>query len=315
MLVLLALILGGGGLAIHFLDQRGRQQAVAKRPGLSPEQQALIAEKQYLQSGWQEDAKQVLSEFLAAETVSGKAAFSLRGSELIGTMESFYGAGKIDDSDTPPSGFSAEPLPPDDQKRGIFMMRYEQPPQFEMRDFFRPLAPLEVQYGLQEPDLLLSSLAKAGNFASEPVKVHAFFKRGPDGLRLDWETFIQTKHRTFRTFTELPDPGRSEIFRLFVVEDVPEKGKEETGMKTYRMIDPAHKTDSVRVDVKVDSELGRSLSILNWRGVKDGRPKTRTATLELEWTRDEVPRLALKRFLCWEFLGIGGQGSGTPTGK
>jgi hypothetical protein len=315
MLGLLVLILGGGGLAIYLLERRGKDEVVAKRPTLSAEQQAKILEKRYLESGWQEDAKQVLAQFLAADTVSGKATHALRGSELIGTMEGFYGGMKIDDSDTPLSGFSAEALLPDDQQRGIFMMRYEQPPQFEMRDFFRPLAPLEVQYGLQEPDLLLSALAMAGNFASEPVKVHVFFKRGPDGLRLDWETFIQTKHRTFRAFTELPDPGRSEIFRLFVVEDVPEKGKEETGMKTYRMIDPAHKTDTVRVNVKVDSELGRALSILNWRGVKDGRPKTRTATLELEWTRDEVPRLALKRFLCWEFLGIGGQSNGTPGGK
>ena len=180
------------------------------------------------------------------------------------------------------------------------------------KDFFRPLAPLEVQHGLQEPDLLLSSLAKAGNFTSEPVKVHVFFKRTPDGLRLDWETFAQTKYRTFRNFSELPDPGKSGVFRLFVVEDVPEKGQVVRGMKTYRMVDPAHRTDSVRVQVAIDSELGRALSILNWRGIRNARQKTKTATLELEWTQDASPQLAIKRFICWEFLGIGGQAV-TPT--
>jgi hypothetical protein len=282
---------------------------------MNAEAQALQREKHYLQTGWQDDARQVLASFLAADTAAGKSAFSINGSELLTRMDEFYGAGRIDDSDTPISGFSAEQLPPDDLKRGIFTMRYDQPPQFEMRDFFRPIAPIEVEHGLQEPDLLLSSMANVGNFTSEPVKVQVFFKRTPDGLRVDWETFAQTKYRTFRSFTELPNPGRKEIFRLFVVEDVPEMGKTVRGMKTYRMADPAHKTDSVRIEVPIDSELGRSLSILNWRGVKNARPKTKTATLELEWTRDPSPQLSISRFLCWEFLGIGGQAVTPNSGK
>ena len=280
MLVLLFLILTAGGTWIYFLDNKGRGGGAA-RPTMNAEAQALQREKHYLQTGWQDDARQVLASFLAADTAAGKSAFSINGSELLTRMDEFYGAGRIDDSDTPISGFSAEQLPPDDLKRGIFTMRYDQPPQFEMRDFFRPIAPIEVEHGLQEPDLLLSSMANVGNFTSEPVKVQVFFKRTPDGLRVDWETFAQTKYRTFRSFTELPNPGRKEIFQLFVVEDVPEMGKTVRGMKTYRMADPAHKTDSVRIEVPIDSELGRSLSILNWRGVKNARPKTKTATLEL----------------------------------
>jgi len=314
LMLVLVLILAGGGTWIYLGSQLGRGKSSA-RPTINAAAMAQIREKKYLESGWQDEALELLSRFLDADSAAGKAACSLRGSELLTAMDLFYGGGRIDDSDTALSGFSAEPLPPDDQRRGIFMMRYDQPPQFEMRDFFRPLAPLEVQYGLQEPDLLLGSLARAGNFTSEPVKVHVFFKRTPDGLRLDWETFIQTKHRTFREFTELPDPGRSGMFRLFVVEDVPEKGREQRGMRTYRMVDPAHKSDSVRVDVPVDSELGRSLSILNWRGVKDARPTARTATLELEWTDEASPQLTIKRFICWEFLGIGGQAITPQVGK
>jgi hypothetical protein len=308
MLGLLALILAGGGAVVYLSGKMGRD---TKTPAAAnPDVQAKIRESQYTQNGWQAEAKQVLTEFLAAESPSGKAAFSIRGSELLPQMNDFYGSGRIDDSDTPIAGFAAANLPPEDHKRGIFRMVYDQPPQFEMREFFRPLAPIEVQFGLQEPDLLLSSLAKASNFSSEPVKVDVFFKRGPDGLKIDWETYAQTKYRTFRSFTELPDPGKSGIFRLFVVEDVPEQGRASQGSKTYRMVDPAHKTDSVRVEVAVDSELGRSLSILNWRGVKDARPVTKTATLELGWTNEASPRLILKRFICWEFLGIGGQAVG-----
>ena len=316
LLVLFALMLGGGA-AVFYLSGRlggGGTKAAPVDPGV----QAKIRESEYSQTGWQEEARQVLSSFLAADTPAGKAAFSIRGSELLPQMTAFYGEGAIDDSDTPVSGFSVETLPAEDHKRGIFRMVYDQPPQFEMREFFRPLAPLEVQFGVREPDLLLSSLAKASNFSSEPVKVEVFFKRQPDGLKVDWETFVQTKHRTFRTFTELPDPGRSGIFRLFAVEDVPEKGRASQGTKTYRLVDPAHKTDSVRVEVPVDSELGRSLSILNWRGVEGARPVTKTVTLELEWTREASPRLAIKRFICWEFLGIGGQavdGSAASGGK
>jgi hypothetical protein len=49
--------------------------------------------------------------------------------------------------------------------------------------------------------------------------------------------------------------------------------------------------------------------------VKNARPKTKTATLELEWTRDPSPQLSISRFLCWEFLGIGGQAVTPNSGK
>jgi len=308
LVLLLLIILAGGGAVFYITNKMGREGE--KPSAVDPSVQAKIRQSQYSQSGWQDEAKQVLSSFLAADSSAGKAAFSIRGSELLPQMNDFYGNSPIDDSDTLLAGFATANLPAEDHKRGIFRMVYDQPPQFEMREFFRPLAPIEVQFGLQEPDLLLSSLAKASNFSSEPVKVEVFFKREPDGLKVDWETFVQTKYRTFRSFTELPDPGRSGIFRLFVMEDVPEKGRASQGSKTYRLADPAHKNDSVRVEVPVDSELGRSLSILNWRGVKDARPVTKTVTLELEWTKEASPRLVVKRFICWEFLGIGGQAVG-----
>ncbi len=299
MVVTLLLILAAGGAWIFLSDRLGR--------GTNPAPVPVVTENRIRAAGWQEEAREVLQHFLSAQTSSGKAAWSLRSAELLPEMEAFYGGAKIDDSDTPAAAFSAVELSPEDSARGIYMMLYDLPPQFELREFFRPLAPLEVQYGLEQADLLLASMAQVSNFESEPLKVHAFFKRTPDGLRLDWETFVQTKYRTFRNFIEIPEAGRSRVFRVFILEDVPERGRAPAGTRTYRVVDPAHTGDVVRVSVPVDSELGRALSILNWRGIKDARPKTRTATVELEWSREETPRISLKRFICWEFLGIGGQ--------
>ena len=303
MLFLLLVIVGGGILALQLIEKIGESGASKSDNQPRP----VAPSRSSGPDAWQEEAKQVLSEFLAADTPAGKAAFSIRGSELLPRMIAFYGRGPVDDSDTPISGFAAENLPPEDHKRGIYRMAFDRPPQFELKEFFGPLAPLEVQMKVEEPDILLSSLARADNFTSEPVKVDVFFKRTLDGLKIDWETFVQTKYRTFRTFTELADPGQSGVFRVFVMEDVPEKGRATLGHKTYKIVDPAYRMDSVRVEVPVDSELGRALSKVNWLGIKGARPVTKTATLELEWTTEASPRLAIKRFLCWEFLGIGGE--------
>src|SRR5690606_13041908 len=159
---------------------------------------------------------------------------------------------------------------------------------------------------VEDADLLLSTIAKAANFAMEPVRVHAFFKRTPEGLKLDWETFVQTKYGTFQHFVELPEPVHTGVFRDFIVVDVPESGCSQRGVRTYRIADPAHTSDSTRVNVRVDSEIGRALSIINWRGPESKSPQVRNATLELTWSNDETPVLEISRFICWEFLGLGG---------
>ncbi len=196
------------------------------------------------------------------------------------------------------------------------MMIYDQPPQFEMKEFFRSLASLEVQYGVNEADLLLSTLARVGNFAMDPLRVRTFFKRTSDGLKLDWEIFAQTKYRTLQNFVELPEVGQVGVFRVFIVEDVPDKGRAVAGTRTYRVSDPANTSDTARVNVKVDSETGRALSIINWRGTKENRPITRTATVKLKWGGEQTaPELEISRFLCWEFLGLGGRETPSPAPK
>ena len=306
MLVLLALILLGGGVVWFASKELGRNielptlKIVAKDPAMT--------EANYIRIGWQKDAYQLLRSYLGATDAKDKIPLILNGSGLATKMENFYRDGGISDADTPADAFSIFELSEDDRKRGLFMMIYDQPPQFDMKEFFRPLASLEVQYGLDEADLLLSTLSRAGNFALEPLRVQAFFKRTSGGLKLDWEIYAQTKYRTLRDFVELPEAGRTGVFRVLVVEDVPEKGRAVEGTRTYRVVDPANTGDSARLNVKVDSDVGRALSSINWRGIKEGRPLTRTATVELKWSGSATAsELEISRFVCWEFLGLGGE--------
>jgi hypothetical protein len=267
-----------------------------------------IRETNYIRIGWQKEAAEVLRGFLAARNWNDKLPYILNSHELAGRMRDFYGDANIDDSDTPFEWFTSYELSEEERKRGLFMMTYDQPPQIDMREFFRPLASLEVQHGIEEPDLIYSTFAHASNFDMEPLRVYAFFKRTPEGLKLDWEIFSQTKYRTLRNFIELPIPGNTGIFRVFIMEDVPEKTRDETGYRTYLIEDPAHKSDRARIRVKVDSDIGRTLSVINWRGSENKQPIMRTATVELTWTGgDASTELAIHRFICWEFLGLGGE--------
>ncbi len=85
-------------------------------------------------------------------------------------------------------------------------MRYERPAQFNIREFFRPVAPLEVQYRVEDPGLLLSSFAMLDHFAMEPVRVMAFYKQEGDDLRLDWDVYAQTLEAIKQVFSELAVP-------------------------------------------------------------------------------------------------------------
>lgn len=307
----LGVILGGAVLVVLFVITLvlSWRQGDEKKPEAT--NQAKTGEERleanFIRSGWKRDAYHVLGEFIKATSVEGKLPYVLHADELQDTMKRFYGEGQIQDFDTPAEAFSVYDLPEDDRKNGMFMLVFDQPPQLDMRNFFRPIASLEVQYGLTEADLLLSSMAQVANFALEPLRVHAFFKKTGKDLKLDWEVFAQTKYRTLRRFLEAPEAGHSSLFRLFIAEDVPERGLVTSNTKTYRIADPANMDDAARIMVAVDSDVGRALAPLNWIGVSGGQQITRTATVELEWrSENNEVYLAIKRFVCWQFLGLGG---------
>jgi hypothetical protein len=306
MLVLLLLVLAIGAGIFYAASEMGRNippPSTVRKSGPTP-----VNEDHYLRIGWQKEAYEVLRGYLAGTSATEKLPFILNADALAPKIGDFYGGVEINDSDTPVDSFSPYDLSLEDRKRGLFLMIYDRPVQFDIKEFFRPLASAEVQAGIDEAGLLLSSVARVGNFTMEPLRTHAYFKRTPQGLKLDWEVFAQTKYRTLQSFVELPEASLSAVFRVFIVEDVPNKRLLEPGYRTYRVIDTAHPTDSARINVKVDSEIGHALSVINWREIKDARPITRTATVELKWGGEESsPQLEISRFVCWEFIGLGGQ--------
>ncbi|MFT3990513.1 MAG: hypothetical protein QM680_03795 [Luteolibacter sp.] len=309
LLLLLSLLAAG----YYLVAKEMKKQPSPQIPIPANPQKSSSSEAHYLRVGWQKEARETLEKFLSGTTVEEKLPYVINGPEQKDKMESFYGGVEINDSDTPASTYSFTELSDEDKKRGIFMMVYDLPPQFDMKEFFRPLAPIEVQYGMDEADILLMTVAQVKNFATEPLHIQVFFKRYPEGLKLDWETFVQTKYRTFQNFITLPEIGLKSTFRVLISEDVPDPGHAEASYRTYRLIDSANKSDFQRVNVPVDSEVGRALSPLNWRGIANAQPSMRTATVELQWTGDtHNPQLVINRFLCWEYLGLGGELANNP---
>jgi hypothetical protein len=304
--VLFFLILLLGGMVAVYYGTRDFRQGQA-----DPAADSAVKDENYIRSGWQKEAEAVLRGFLAAHGHQEKLPYIMNAGALAPRLAAFYGDALIDDSDTPFEGFLIHNLSEQDKRRGIFMLTYDQPPQIDMREFFRPIAPLEVQHGVEPAEPVFSAFARASNFAMEPLRVHAFFKRTPDGLKLDWETFVQTKYRLLQDLIAHPEPGRGGVFRVHVMEDVPEGRQGDSGTRTYQLLDPAHREHSARVEVMEDSDIGRALSVINWRGSADKRPIARTATVELAWNAGPGgPVLAIRRFICWEFLGLGGEDPG-----
>ena len=274
----------------------------------------LVLRNQFLRDGWMAVATERLRGFMEAGTVEEKAKHVIGGGSRQEEMRVFYEGREFGDADTPLAAFIHHELDLPDRKRGIFLMRYERPEQFSIREFFRPVAPLEVQYQVEDPGLLLSSFALLENFAVDPVRVMAFFKQEGDDLLLDWDVYVQTKYRTLKEFSSFPRPGTNRTFRVLIQEDIPESRQPDPKLvRYYRIADPSNAEDYVKVPVPVASEAGRTLAPLNWVGVVVSEVPVRTATVELEWTTGVDPKLRLKEFLCWEFAGLGGE-PGKPAG-
>jgi hypothetical protein len=275
------------------------------------------ARLKFLRDGWKESSSKVLGDFLRAGTVEQKARFVIGGEARIEDMRAFYGeAIDLSEAETPIDLFSHFDLDIADKKRGLFLMQYERPAHFDMTEFFRPVAPLEVQHKIEPPGLLLSAFATPENFAMDPMRVMAFFKEQDGKLLLDWDVYAQTKYRALRHFTNHPQAGRCQAFRVMVREELPAStGLDVTQHRFFRFSDPAHVQDFAQVPVPVESMPGRVLADIAWINIPGRQAQDRYATVELAWTQEEDPRLFLKKVICWEFLGLGGvEGNADPVG-
>ena len=272
----------------------------------------------FLKDGWKSATTKTLAGFLQAQSHAEKARYIIGGESRLQDMADFYaGVAEVDESDTPVDAFSHLDLDIVDKRRGLFLMRFERPPQLKMTEFFRPVAPLEIQHKLEEPGLLLSAFAARERFSMDPVRVMAFFKEEGDRLLLDWDVYTQTKYRKFKHFITAPSPGQEGTFRVMVREAPPANGAEvEDGDRSFRLSDPAFYKDQLTVSVPREGLAGRILSDLAWINIPDRRAENRYATVRLSWSREEESRVQLEEVVCWEFLGLGGvAGNADPIGE
>jgi hypothetical protein len=272
----LPLVLGAGALAYFQLMPSDKVEpfkmpTARKAPGKPALPTAPIDEEAFIAAGWREAASAAITRFLGADTVSGKLPFVMPSGDVAARMEGFYLEADPHETTTPVSGFVPIELTEKDRRRGLFLMVYNLP---------------------------AAAKADAAPEAKEPemVRVLAFFKRKDDKLLLDWDTYAQTKYRTFKRFVVAPDVGATATFRVKIL---PVDG----GTAKILLHDPAYPQDQVTVEVASDSALAKELAAVEW-GAPGTPTAARTATVDLGW--DEEKHLRVNEFICWEFYGLGG---------
>ncbi len=260
-------------------------------------------------TGWKQDASEVLNAFMTAKTPEERMKYAIPNEGVLDELKMFYPAGS-DDADTPQESFAHVMGGEADRGRGIFLMQYRQPAQIDMREYFAPIGSLEAVTGQRLTSLLEMAHRIDEDNLSKPVGINAFFKKTEQGLKLDASVFIQGKFRTFRAFVDYPRPGKTQVFRVVARESLSHELRDDPRYRTYRLEDFAYPRDFANVPTQVDSEAGKILSALNWRG--ENRELTmRTATVELGWSDESPSQLKIVKVVCWEFLGVGGEPGNT----
>jgi len=292
-------------------DRRGKKPTPASSAAGGA---ATNSEASWITEGWKKDASEVLKAFMSAKTHQERMKHVIPNEGVLEELKTFYPEG-TDDSDTPMDLFVHKTSSMQDHKRGIFLMQYSQPAQIDIREYFAPIGTLEKVMGLEPSTLMDMAYRIDEHNLAKPIGINAYFKKTDDGLKLDASVFIQEKFRTFRKFVDYPNPGKSQVFRIVVSETLSHKYRNNKHYRTYRLEDFAYPQDFVIVPVRVDSEVGKILSAVNWRGMN--RPlRQRTATVELQWSEGSPSRLSISKVLCWEFLGVGGKlGNTSPQAK
>ena len=253
---------------------------------------------------WKIAAPQVLRDFFAAVTPEEKMRYCIPNKGVMKELKTYFPEGARMGVDV--AAFSYGDENDTDRDRGIHLMRYSREAQGDIGEYFKPIERLEVVSGQVEPALVEKFKSVDVSELAEPLNVDAIFKQTSEGLKLDASVFIQSKFRTFKKFTEYPQPGKSMVFRVVVAEVLTHEVRNDSTSRAYRLSDYSYPQDFVNIPIAVKSDLGGILSVLDWRG-KNTRKVRRAATVEIAWSNRSPFRLELKNVLCWEFIGVGGK--------
>jgi len=306
------LILGVAGAATIWLASEWKKDPV--KPN-NPSSNSIsiasktMAKKDWINNGWKKDAAKVLGDFLVADSPEEKLKYSIPNDGVMEDIKAYCPSAQ-ETADTPITAFSFVEGNLMDRERGIFIMQYDRPAQIDIREYFAPIGKLETVMGQENPGLIEMAYRIDEESLTQVVGINAVFKKTEKGLKLDASVFIQGKFRTFKEFTEYPQPGKSKVFRIVISEIISHALRDDATQRSYKLMDFAYQQDFVNISVEADSDLGKTLSIINWRGTNK-RVFPRTATVELVWTDTAPSVLELKEIICWEFLGVGGEKGNT----
>jgi hypothetical protein len=246
----------------------------APQPPLIEEEVVVFDEEEFLATGWKIEASDVLRGFMAAESADERSAYVLESARASSSMRAMqqdplpWGGLEVQD-------FKHIDLSEADRRKGIFLMLRETPVD-----------------GLPE----------------KSSRSYAFFKRTENGLKLDFEILSQTTGKAFQRFIERPQSGVSRIFRVFIAEDPNPRDAETKIFNSYFIAGLSDFSAATRVRVTSESPVGKILAAADFTSEDGSRRIMRNATVELRWTdQPENSAIELSRFICWEFLGLGGE--------
>jgi len=232
-------------------------------------------EQAFLDGGWKSEASEVLRGFITATSLEDRITYVMDPERVKNAMQAIEQQDAMLWQELSLDDFKHIELPEADRRRGIFLMLRETPG--------------------DDPD-------------TASGRSYAFFKRTNDGLKLDFEIFSQTTGQSFDKFIEAPQPGVSKIFRVFITEDPESLRDSTTSHRAYFVAGLSNFSTATRIRTTTGSPVGRILNAVNFTSEDGARRIMRNATVELRWTdHPDHSSLELSKFICWEFLGLGGQ--------
>jgi ABC-type nickel/cobalt efflux system permease component RcnA len=314
-IVLLAIGVGGGWMLwreYRFQQLLASSHSSAPAAPIDPE----LARKQYYLKGWQVDAEATLTAFIKAKTPEEKARNVIGGMETYERLRKHYGEKIMQESLTSAETFYGVSVKGESEKTNIFLMTHHRPQQFCMSKFFRPLISSEKLHGIEELDELTESLSNIEHFTMPRHTIQAYFKKTDQGMLVDWDIYCQTRFQSLKHFMEQQTAGVSEEFRVLIYQEaISSENRNNKDHFYYRVCDPAHIEDNFLIEQRRDSPIIAELSKLHVVGSVSQATKVETATVLLE--HDGNGGTHIKKFICWEFAGLGGvagkinaQGSG-----
>ena len=307
----LLLLVGGGGLIFYqnFVANNAAQSGNPTKEQVI-DRNAVTANK----FTWQTQTRETLRAFLAAKTEAEKARYVIGGEQTLQRLKPIWGKKLLQDEGISEEFFAAINSGDEKQTPPIYLMVYQLPAHHQIKHYSNPLVSMEVTLGAETLDPMTQSLRNPAISETPPLSIHAYFKQTPEGLRIDWDIYLQTRHRSLNHFFESAAVGEKSTFRVIAVQDIPLRHESKMMRQVYRITDPAYLTDSYRVFTPSGAPAAEQLSVIDWRQKTGKIAEFAPITISLQKLAND--EMLIEKLVCWEFEGlIGTPGNSPPLRK